>query len=35
MSIKQCHFAGTTTVITGYRVRRSMSSSESTGRDVT
>jgi len=31
----ECHFEGTTTVITGNRVRRSMSSSESRKREVT
>jgi len=32
---RQCHFAGTTTVITGNRVRRSMSSSKSRRQEVT
>ena len=31
----QCHFAGTTTVITGNKVRRSMSSNESKRQEVT
>jgi len=33
--MSMCHFAGTTTVITGNRVRRCMSSSDNRRREVT